>query len=136
MSKILAIKHVATKAGKPNVLVSTAAQDVWVPFGQWQSKGASAILDGYVGGSIETDFYAKGELLLNGQECTQDGIILRDFSVSMNPQVAAYAAAAEAMSRSAAASDAAAIFRRRRLEKKDATPDPKITEPDPEHQEA
>jgi len=122
MAKILAIKSVFTKAGKPNVLVSTAEKDIWVPYGQWQSKGASDNFDGYVGGNIEVDFFAKGDILLNGQECTQDGIILRDFAVSMNPAVVAYAVAAETAQRASKLSDAAAIFRRRRLERQEQTP--------------
>lgn len=134
MAKILAIKSVFTKAGKPNVLVSTAEKDHWVPFGQWKSKGASMNFDAYVGGQIETDYFKKDDELLNGQLCTADNTILRDFSVSMNPLVAAYAVAAETATRASELSDAAAIFRRRRLEAQAKTPAPevKVSEPEPE----
>jgi len=88
MARIIALKRVTTKAGKPNVLVSTGKADTWVPWGQWANK-CSKNIDSYIGGDFEPIFYAKGEELLNGDTCTQAGLIVKDFVASMNPTIAA-----------------------------------------------
>lgn len=112
--KILAIKHQSTKAGKPMIIISTADRDVWVTPKQFTSKGGSASLDSYVGGNIDVDYYAKGDALLNGQQCIDDNVILRDFVISANPAVLANALAIESAMRMQNAVDSSALFARNR----------------------
>lgn len=116
MSKIIAIKSVKTKAGKPNVLVSTAEKDHWCPYGSWIAKGASEALDAYVGGDFQADYFQEGELLLSGDAVTASDVILRDFVVTMNPMVVAGIAAIGVQQKGAEMQQAAAIFRRRRTD--------------------
>lgn len=116
MSRILAIKQVTAKSGKPFVLVTTADRDHWVAYGMWNSRGLSANLESYVGGEFTADYFLKGEKLLNDDLAQDDNVILRDFVATMNSEVLAGAVARENAERASKASDAAAIFRRRRNE--------------------
>ncbi len=114
---ILAIKHVTSKEGKPFILVTTAAKDIWLTPRQWTSKGASAALDSYVGGSIETNYYKEGDLLLDGvSKCTKDDILLKDFFVSANPAVLANAYAIESSMKMQQSVDMGALFARKKTE--------------------
>ena len=115
---IVAIKSVTSKAGRPMILISTPEKDIWVTVKQWQAKGASAILDSYVGGTIEADFYNVGDTMLNGEKCTTANTILNDFSVSVSPIVSARALAAEQQMRMDNAVSASALFARKRAEAK------------------
>ena len=96
MSKIIAIKHVTTKAGKPNVLVTTAERDHWVSLGQWTNKAGKANIQNFVGGDFDANYFQVGDILLNGSACTESDIILDDFTVSMNEEVLARAEAVRA----------------------------------------
>lgn len=117
MSKILAIKAIKTKLGKPVILVTTAEKDHWCAYGMWTAKGNSEALDAYVGGEFSGDYYQEGEVLLSGDPVTQSDIILRDFSASMNPEVTARVAALGIAAKAESMNDAALLFRRRRTEK-------------------
>lgn len=114
--RILAIKAVKTKLGKPNVLISTAEKDHWVAYGMWTSHGNSENLEAYVGGEFTGDYFKKGETLLNGNVAENDDVILRDFSASMNPAVLAGAIAMENREKAQSLTDAALLFRRKRIE--------------------
>ena len=116
--KIVEIKHVTSKAGRPMVLVVGAEKDIWLTAKQFTAKGGSSILDSYVGGNIEADFYNEGDVLQNNEKCTKDGVILRDFSISVNPIVSARALAAEQQMRMDDANSNAALFARKRAESK------------------
>lgn len=113
---IIAIKSVVSKNGKPFILVTTADRDHWVAYGMWTSRGLSANLEAYVGGSFEGDYFQAGETLLNGDEAQDSNIILRDFVATQNPTVLAGAIAMENQLKATKLNDAAAIFRRRRTE--------------------
>ncbi len=120
MSKILAVKPITTKAGKPVVLVTTfdgsEIKDHWCPFGSWKAKNLSTTaFDAYVGGEFQADYFQEGEILLSGDPVTQSDIILRDFTASMNTAVSASIAALEAKTKSESMSEAAAMFRARRV---------------------
>lgn len=118
MSKILSIKPITTKVGKPLILVTTVADgDVYVPYGSWVSgKKYSEVLDSYVGGEFHADFYAEGEELLDGTkfEARNGTRILRDFTAAMNPVVAALLAHQSLKAQSDSMLEAAAMFRNRR----------------------
>lgn len=116
MSKILAIKSVLTKAGKPNVLVTTAERDHWVPFGMWNAAGNSANFESYIGGNIDADYFAEGEELISGDVAQADNMILRTFSASKNPRVLAEMDAIESAKKAEVLNEAALLFRRRRVE--------------------
>ena len=117
--KILAIKFVTTKSGNKKILITTATGDVWVTIGQWKSAGASSNLDMYVGGTCTANYFAKGELLFDGEtECTQDNTILHSVFVSGNPQVLAEAKVVEDRASMQDASDMSALFARKRVEAK------------------
>ena len=115
--KILAIKPIVTKAGKPVILVQTASTDVWLSPKQMQSKGCSVSLDSYVGGDIEVDHYKQGDKLIDGTICTTDNKLLKDFIISANPAVLANALAIEAAARFNSMLDASALFARNRAPK-------------------
>ncbi len=114
MSKILAIKPVVTKAGKPMILIQTAASDLWLSPKQMQSKGCSVSLDSYVGGDIEADYYKMGDKLIDGTLCTTDNKLLKDFVISANPAVLANALAIESRMKFESMLDAGALFARNR----------------------
>lgn len=114
MSKILAVKPVTNKAGRPMVIISTVEKDHWVTRAQWDGAKLLPAFDAYVGGSILTDYFKKGEQLLSGDVVDTDDIILRSFSVSMNPTVAAAVAGNLILQEDAAAKEAAAMFARKR----------------------
>ena len=115
--KILAIKSVTTKAGRPMILVSTAKSDIWLTVAQWNAKGASATLDNYVGGDIEARYFEEGEELFDGTKCTASDKILDTFSASMNPAVLAHSVVIEANAKEQEALDVNALFARRRAAK-------------------
>lgn len=115
--KILAIKSITTKAGRPMILVQTAEKDMFITVKQWQSKGCSSILDSYVGGDIEADYYQEGDKMINDTVCTKNDTVLRDFSVSVNPVVSARALAAESELRMSNALNASALFARNKADK-------------------
>jgi hypothetical protein len=120
MAKILAIKPVVTKAGRPSVLIQTATADIWVSHKQYQSKGCSNTFENYVGGDIEADYYKTGEPLFDGTPCTKDDTIVRDFSMSANSMVLASALAIESRLKAEEFSDKSALFARGRQAAKDA----------------
>lgn len=115
MSKILAIKPVTSKDGRPFVLVTTADRDIWITRKQWKGHGNTEVFDAYVGGSISTDYYQKGDLLLDGVTvCDESDRILRDFSAAMNVTVTASIAAQVIANQSAEAEEMANMFAKRR----------------------
>lgn len=117
MSKILSLKHVTTGEGRPMIIVSTVDRDHWVTFNQWtKSKGYSAILDPYVGGQFEADYFKAGDELISGDIVDTDDIIIRDFVATMNPVIVAHLVHVEAQAAAAQRSDAATLFQRRRSE--------------------
>lgn len=115
MSKILAVKPITTKAGRPMVIVSTIDRDHFVSRSQWEGHKLNVVFDAYVGGNLETDYYAKGDLLLDGVTVVEDdNIILRDFSASMNPEVTAKIASETLNKEAEVAREASAMFARKR----------------------
>ena len=117
MSKILAAKHVTTKENRPMVIISTAERDHWVTFNQWtKGKGLSAILDPYIGGQFEADYFKAGDQLLSGDIVDTDDIILRDFTATMNAVVTANLVYVEQAALAAQRSDSATLFARKRAE--------------------
>jgi hypothetical protein len=110
--RILALKPVQTKAGKPMILVQTATTDVWLSPKQLTSKGCSLSLDVYVGGDIAIDYHKKGDVLLNGAICDTDDKLLKDFIISANPSVLAAALAIESKQKMEDMLDASALFAR------------------------
>ena len=84
--RIIAIKHITSKAGKPLVLVNTPSKDLFIPFGQWKQAG-SVNLQSYVGGDIEVNYYAKGEKLANGVECDTEGVLVKQVFPTQNAEV-------------------------------------------------
>ena len=121
--KILAAKLINTGNGGPKVLVQTAKQDIWVPFGQWKSSCQSPI-PSYIGGDIEPDFYKEGETLLNEQVCTKNDTILRSFVASENPLVIAIAQSYSQEKLENEASDKAALLSRQRASSRAQTNTP------------
>ncbi len=114
---ILAIKHVTSKVGRPLILVTTAAKDFWLTPKQWNSKGASAALDSYVGGNIDVDYYKEGDTLINGTDkCTKDETLVKDFYVSANSAVLANAFALESSAKMQKSMDMGALFARKKAE--------------------
>lgn len=113
MSKILAIKSVTTKAGRPVVLVSTVERDHWVPFGMWHAAGNDVNFEAYVGGSFDSSYFKKGDTLISGDVAQDDDIILERFSASMNPEVLAHMAAITSNKKGEGLLEAAAMFRKK-----------------------
>lgn len=117
MSKILAVKPITTKAGRPMVIVSTIEKDHFVSRSQWSGHALSDVFDAYVGGEFDSDYYQKGDLLLDGVTVVEDSnVILRDFSASMNPVVTATIAATLIAQQSNQAKEQSALFARKRAE--------------------
>ena len=88
MARILAIKSVKSKSGKPFVLLTTSNGDVWIPYGQWSASN-SVNLQSYVGGEIAVMYFKKGDTLLSGTICEVDNVIVDSFIASQNPRVLA-----------------------------------------------
>jgi len=127
MAKILAVKPIITKSGSVRVLVTTGSKDHWIPFGQWKNKCHNP-LESYIGGNIETDYYKAGDEMTNGENCTDDDKVLRDFIASINPEVAAIAQATTAQRQMEDLEAANALFKRNKAEKtvpKEASSAPK-----------
>ncbi len=117
--KILAIKRIVTKLGKPSILVQTATKDIFVTPGQWAAQGASQSLDNYVGGDIDANYFEEGEMLFDGTTpCTKSGVILKTVFVSANPAVLAHALAIESANVGQSFMDKAALYTRQRVEAK------------------
>lgn len=116
MSKILAVKPITTKAGRPMVLVQTVDRPLghFVTRAQWDGHKLSPAFDAYVGGQFLSDYFQKGDLLLSGDVVEDDNIILRDFSASMNPIVVAQIAGMLINQETAQASEATALFAAKR----------------------
>lgn len=115
MSKILAVKPIVSKEQRPFVLVTTVEREVWIPRKQWDAHKLSPVLDAYVGGTMYTDYYQKGDLLLDGVTvCDESDRILRDFSASMNPTIIAQVAGQVVLTQAAEATEMAALFAKKR----------------------
>lgn len=115
MSKILSLKAVTTKAGKPTIIVITDdGKTNWVPYGSWVGHGYSETLDAYVGGEFHADYFQEGDTLLSGDAVTKSDIILRDFTAAMAPEVTAHIASIAARERADGFKAAAAMFRIKR----------------------
>lgn len=92
MSRIKSIKGVNTPKGVKILIETRDMQQVWIPLGQWNNKVGNNPMESYVGGEVQVDFYQKGDFMpLTGNTCTDSNKIMRDFSVSQNPEVAAIA---------------------------------------------
>lgn len=91
--KILAISF-QPKAGK--FLVQTTGENIWVSPKQWQAKGLLPTTSAYVGGDIYPSYYEEGDTLVNGGVCEKSGVLLQDFTIVMNAEIAGNAAAAAA----------------------------------------
>ena len=114
--KILAIKRVITKVGKPSILVQTATGNHWPTPGQWKSTGASQTLDNYVGGDIDVEYFKEGELLFDGETtCTKDDTILKSVYATPNPKVLAEALAIESAKVAEDFMDRSALFTQARI---------------------
>jgi len=114
MSKILAVKPITTKAGRPMVIVSTIERDHFVTRAQWDAHKYSPVFDAYVGGTFSADYFSKGDTLLSGDIVTDDGVILREFSAAQNPTVIAAIAGMLLVQENTAAQEMSALFARKR----------------------
>lgn len=111
---IIGIKSVRNKAGRPMIIVQTDVRDHWVTTKQWEGHGNSMNLEAYKGGEFSGDYFAAGDTLISGNTVEADGIILRDFVASQNPEVTARAEAAMIQAQAKELRAASALFARNR----------------------
>jgi hypothetical protein len=90
---INSLKRITTKAGKRRVLINGEHFIAEGQFNQALPQGLSDV--NLIGSTIQINFFKKGEELINGQECTDDNMIVKDVVItpSMNAQVASAVAA-------------------------------------------
>lgn len=90
MAKIKIIKTQLIK-GKPTVIITTTERTDFVAWGSWL-QSATKDIHNYVGGNFEPIHYEVGEIMQGSETpCTAADKVVKVFSASLNPQVAAYA---------------------------------------------
>lgn len=118
MQKILGVKFVKGKAnGKGYILVTTPQRDHWIPLGMFRNEAQTDTFDAFVGGSINVNYYQKGDKLLDESICDADDIIVESINLAKNPDIVAKIAAEEQQRKSSEMDDLIALNKRKRDEK-------------------
>lgn len=90
---IKSLKRVTIKAGKRRVLINA---DLWVSEGQFNQAVPQGLSDvNLIGSTITVEYYAEGDELVTGEECTAGNTIVKGVIIqpSMDAQIASSVAA-------------------------------------------
>jgi hypothetical protein len=90
---INSLKRVTTKAGKRRVLINGTE---FISEGQFNQAMPQGLSDtNLIGSHITIEYFQKGEELVNGEECSEGGKLVKGVSIapSLNAQIASSVAA-------------------------------------------
>lgn len=90
---IKSLKRVTVKSGKRRALINS---DTWISEGQFNQAVPQGLSDvNLIGSTLTVEFYAEGEELVTGEECTASNTIVKSVSIqpSMDAQIASSVAA-------------------------------------------